>query len=72
MTDEICMLLYFYRHENPIVETPLDIVADDENVIAINKPSSIPVHPCGRYRFNSVPFILGKELGYTNLRSKSP
>ncbi|XP_033755194.1 RNA pseudouridylate synthase domain-containing protein 2-like isoform X2 [Pecten maximus] len=58
-----------HRHENPVIGTPLEIVTDDENVIVINKPSSIPVHPCGRYRFNSIPFILGKDLGYTNLRT---
>ncbi|XP_060084176.1 pseudouridylate synthase RPUSD2-like [Ylistrum balloti] len=58
-----------HRHENPVTGKPLEIVADDENVIVLNKPSSIPVHPCGRYRFNSIPFILGKDLGYANLRS---
>ena len=26
----------------------------------MNKPASIPVHPCGRYRHNTVVFILAK------------
>ena len=26
----------------------------------VNKPASIPVHPCGRYRHNTVVFILAK------------
>ncbi|XP_069113148.1 pseudouridylate synthase RPUSD2-like [Argopecten irradians] len=58
-----------HRHENPVIGTPLEIVVDNDDVIVINKPSSIPVHPCGRYRYNSIPFILGKDLGYTNLRT---
>ena len=64
------MYLLFCRHENPVVGTPLEIIADDKDVIVINKPASIPCHPCGRYRFNSIAFILGKEYGYPNLRSK--
>lgn len=58
-----------HRHENPVVGTPLEIIADDKDVIVINKPASIPCHPCGRYRFNSIAFILGKEYGYPNLRN---
>ncbi|OWF41662.1 RNA pseudouridylate synthase domain-containing protein 2 [Mizuhopecten yessoensis] len=58
-----------HRHENPVIGTPLEVLVDDKDVIVINKPSSIPSHPCGRYRFNSIPFIIGKDLGYTNLRS---
>lgn len=61
--------MFFRRHENPVVGTPLEIIANDEDVIVINKPASIPCHPCGRYRFNSIAFILGKEYGYPNLRS---
>ena len=33
----------------------------------INKPSSIPVHPSGRYRFNTILFILAKEYGLNPL-----
>ena len=29
------------------------------------------VHPCGRYRHNSVVFLLGKEYNLKNLHSKS-
>lgn len=58
-----------HRHENPVVGSPLEIIADTEDLIVINKPSSIPCHPCGRYRFNSIAFILGKEYGYSNLRN---
>ncbi|VDI47010.1 Hypothetical predicted protein [Mytilus galloprovincialis] len=53
-----------HRHENPVSGSPLKIIHDDKDVVVINKPPSIPCHPCGRYRFNSIAFIQGKEYGY--------
>lgn len=58
-----------HRHENPVSGSPMKIIHDDKDVVVINKPPSIPCHPCGRYRFNSIAFILGKEYGYPNLRN---
>ncbi|KAL5022047.1 hypothetical protein ScPMuIL_001202 [Solemya velum] len=58
-----------HRHENPVIGSPIEILADTEDLIVVNKPPSIPCHPCGRYRYNSIPFILGKEYGYSNLRN---
>ncbi|KAH9488052.1 RNA pseudouridylate synthase domain containing protein 2 [Bulinus truncatus] len=58
-----------HRHENPVTAAPIEIIENNDQMVVINKPSSIPCHPCGRYRFNSVVFILGKDLGLTNLRN---
>ncbi|XP_074646356.1 uncharacterized protein LOC141902498 [Tubulanus polymorphus] len=58
-----------HRHEVPVTAEPIKIIHADDDVVIINKPSSIPVHPCGRYRHNSIVFILGKEYGYKNLRT---
>ncbi|KAK3086101.1 hypothetical protein FSP39_013580 [Pinctada imbricata] len=58
-----------HRHENPVIGSPLEIICENEDVIVVNKPASIPVHPCGRYRYNSIYFILGKEHGLRNLRT---
>eukprot|EP00096_Caligus_rogercresseyi_P014627 TRINITY_DN712_c3_g1_i1.p1 TRINITY_DN712_c3_g1~~TRINITY_DN712_c3_g1_i1.p1 ORF type:complete len:383 (+),score=127.69 TRINITY_DN712_c3_g1_i1:592-1740(+) len=41
----------------------------DDELVVVNKPASIPVHPCGRYRHNTVVFILAKEYGLKNLRT---
>ena len=49
---------------------PLEIVEDNESFVVVNKPSSIPIHPCGRYRYNSIIYILAKEHGYRNLRGR--
>lgn len=58
-----------HRHEPPVVDKPLEVLVDDGEVLVVDKPASIPVHPCGRYRHNTVIFILGKELGISELHT---
>ncbi|XP_056008594.1 pseudouridylate synthase RPUSD2-like [Ostrea edulis] len=58
-----------HRHENPVTGETIQVIEDNKDVIVVNKPSSIPCHPCGGYRYNSMVFILGKELGYGHLRT---
>jgi 23S rRNA-/tRNA-specific pseudouridylate synthase len=58
-----------HRHEPPVSADPLTILHLDSDMVAINKPHSIPVHPCGRYRHNSVVFLLGKEHNLRNLHT---
>ncbi|XP_064611765.1 pseudouridylate synthase RPUSD2-like [Liolophura sinensis] len=58
-----------HRHENPVCDQTFEVLHEDKDVVVINKPSSIPCHPCGRYRFNSAVFILGKEMKQSNLRN---
>ncbi|KAK9351272.1 pseudouridine synthase [Lipomyces doorenjongii] len=52
-----------HRHEPPVPAKSIEIVFQDEDIIAIDKPSGIPVHPTGRYRFNTVTEIMKHELG---------
>ncbi|KAM6968609.1 pseudouridylate synthase RPUSD2 [Tautogolabrus adspersus] len=58
-----------HRHEPPVVGTPLKVIVDDGEVLVVDKPASIPVHPCGRFRHNTVIFILGKERGISELHT---
>ncbi|XP_034381040.1 RNA pseudouridylate synthase domain-containing protein 2 isoform X2 [Cyclopterus lumpus] len=58
-----------HRHEPPVVGRPLEVLVDDGEVLVVNKPASIPVHPCGRFRHNTVIFILGKERGISELHT---
>ena len=37
------------------------IIHEDSNIIVIDKPSTIPVHPCGGYNFNSLCHILSDQ-----------
>lgn len=65
------LLLFFTRHEMPVLNKPLEVITDTDELIVINKPASIPVHPCGRYRENSITELLKLQFGYDNLRSRN-
>lgn len=52
-----------HRHEPPVSAREIRIVHEDDNIIAIDKPSGIPVHPAGRYRYNSITKIFQHEFG---------
>eukprot|EP00743_Colponemidia_sp_Colp-15_P005858 GILK01006297.1.p1 GENE.GILK01006297.1~~GILK01006297.1.p1 ORF type:complete len:470 (+),score=61.24 GILK01006297.1:31-1410(+) len=55
------------RTEPPVFAHPIEVVADTKDLIVVSKPSSIPVHPCGAYRANSVLAILEKDFGHRGL-----
>lgn len=52
-----------HRHEPSVSSRPIKIVFEDDNILAIDKPSGIPVHPTGRYRFNTITKIFQHEMG---------
>jgi len=58
-----------HRHEVPVSSEEIKIISKNDDLVVVNKPPSIPVHPCGRYRHNTVVFILAKEYGLKNLRT---
>lgn len=58
-----------HRHEVPVTSDPIEILHMDQEVVVVNKPASLPVHPCGRYRHNSVVFLLAKEHGLRDLKT---
>lgn len=58
-----------HRHEVPVTSDMIDIIHIDKDIVVINKPSSIPVHPCGRYRHNTIIFLLGKEYNLKDLKT---
>jgi tRNA pseudouridine32 synthase / 2,5-diamino-6-(5-phospho-D-ribitylamino)-pyrimidin-4(3H)-one deaminase len=53
-----------YRTETPVLDTPIDILYEDEDLVAVDKPSSIPVHEGGNYKLNSLLGILKHDPMY--------
>ena len=49
-----------HRHEPP-VSGRIAFVGETEAAFAVNKPASMPVHPCGAYRYNSMMMLLAQE-----------
>ncbi|KAJ1348334.1 hypothetical protein KIN20_003612 [Parelaphostrongylus tenuis] len=43
-----------HRHEHPILDMPLNIIAETDDLLVINKPPSLPVHACGQYAIHTV------------------
>ena len=58
-----------HRHELPVTEARVKIIKEDDDWVVVDKPPSIPVHPCGRYRHNSIIFILAKEHGLKSIHT---
>eukprot|EP00924_Labyrinthula_sp_SR-Ha-C_P003537 snap_masked-scaffold_53-processed-gene-0.33-mRNA-1 protein AED:0.59 eAED:0.59 QI:0/-1/0/1/-1/1/1/0/426 len=65
MVDKIVHLVHL--HEPPVkyLHTEELVIYDDDNILAVNKPASVPVHPCGGYRKNSLTTILKLEKNVT-------
>ena len=42
------------REETPIVSELPTVVHESDQLIAVNKPSSVPVHPCGNFKENTL------------------
>ncbi|KAJ1326377.1 tRNA pseudouridine32 synthase [Microdochium nivale] len=52
-----------HRHEPPVTADPIAVLHEDGDMIVIVKPSGVPVHPAGRYNYNSVIEIMRAERG---------
>jgi RluA family pseudouridine synthase len=46
----------------PDVANHIKVLFYDDDLLVINKPAPIPVHPCGRFNRNSLAWILGEVL----------
>ncbi|KAL8930567.1 MAG: hypothetical protein Q9208_000437 [Pyrenodesmia sp. 3 TL-2023] len=53
-----------HRHEPPVTAQPIGVVHEDNDMIVINKPAGVPVHPAGRYNYNSIVEIMRAERGH--------
>ncbi|KAJ3305501.1 RNA pseudouridylate synthase domain containing protein 2 [Kappamyces sp. JEL0829] len=56
-----------HRHEPPVLDKPIEIVADTDDLLVVSKPCSYPVHPTGKYRHNTLLNVLMYEMGYGKL-----
>ncbi|KAG7391309.1 hypothetical protein PHYPSEUDO_005258 [Phytophthora pseudosyringae] len=47
-----------HRHEPPVSGEEVSVVYEDDDLIVVSKPPSMPTHPCGAYRHNSLHTIV--------------
>lgn len=58
---------FLHRHEPPVMSRDVEILCEEPDVLTVCKPASVPVHPCGQYRKNTVVGILQAEYGLAPL-----
>lgn len=56
-----------HRHEPGVVvsgqDSPITIIAETDDLVVVDKPGTLPVHPCGAYQQNSLLPILEPNYG---------
>ena len=53
---------FLHRHEPPVLSHTVDIVEVTDDLVAVHKPATVPVHPTGQYRKNTVLGILASHF----------
>eukprot|EP00180_Rhodochaete_pulchella_P001939 Plantae.Rhodophyta-Rhodochaete_pulchella.ctg2919.p1 GENE.Plantae.Rhodophyta-Rhodochaete_pulchella.ctg2919~~Plantae.Rhodophyta-Rhodochaete_pulchella.ctg2919.p1 ORF type:complete len:325 (-),score=40.40 Plantae.Rhodophyta-Rhodochaete_pulchella.ctg2919:934-1908(-) len=57
-----------HRHESPVHKfDTIPILHNGDDLIAISKPASVPIHPCGSFRKNSLTYLLRLQHGLRDL-----
>jgi tRNA pseudouridine synthase 9 len=54
-----------HRHEPPVTAQPIRVIHETDEMIVIDKPAGVPVHPAGRYNYNSVVEIMKAERHFS-------
>ncbi|CAI0395237.1 unnamed protein product [Linum tenue] len=54
---------FVHRHEPPVMACNVTVLQEEPDVVTVCKPATVPVHPCGQYRKNTVVGILEAEHG---------
>lgn len=57
---------FIHRHEPPVLADDVRVLSVTDDVVAVCKPATVPVHPTGQYRRNTVLALLAatrKDLG---------
>lgn len=57
------------RHETPVIATLPAIVHEDDEFVAFSKPSSLPVHACGNFMYNTLLKVAEIEMNYPDLKT---
>ncbi|TYI90526.1 hypothetical protein E1A91_D03G128800v1 [Gossypium mustelinum] len=58
---------FLHMHEPPVMACDVEVLQNEPDVLTVCKPASVPVHPCGQYRKNTVLGILQAEYGLAPL-----
>lgn len=54
----VLVLFRTHRHEPPVAGGDITIVSESPTEIVVDKPCTIPIHPCGSYRYHGLTAVL--------------
>jgi RluA family pseudouridine synthase len=54
---------FLHRHEMPVCAGDVRVLAETDALLAVCKPGGMPVHPTGKYHYNSLTEVLRCEDG---------
>ncbi|CDW71183.1 rna pseudouridylate synthase domain-containing protein 2-like [Stylonychia lemnae] len=57
------------RKEPPVIDQTIDIIYQDKDLVAVDKPASMPVHEGGSYKHNSLLSILENDYNLKGLKT---
>jgi RluA family pseudouridine synthase len=63
-----CLHHLFANTVEPDVATDIRVMYEDEAIVVVQKPAPLPVHPCGRFNFNTLISILNQVYRPARLR----
>ncbi|KAH3669292.1 hypothetical protein OGAPHI_001413 [Ogataea philodendri] len=55
-------------HEPPIVDAPIKVIYEDDDLVVVNKPSGIPIHPVRTYFYNTLVELLKQQVHASELK----
>ena len=59
--------VYTPQELEPQVNTDIQVLYEDDNFLVVNKPAPLPVHPAGKYHFNTALKLLEVKYGGLHL-----
>ena len=62
------LLHYIPNTTEPVVNTQVVILFEDEALFVVNKPAPLPVHPCGRFHRHTLSYLLRLAIREVKLR----
>lgn len=57
------------REETPVNSELPTLLHEDDKIVVVNKPSSVPVHPCGNFKYNSLQYLMELCLDKKGLKT---
>lgn len=61
------ILHWEHEHEKPVTATSVEVVDSSPDLLVVNKPSGIPMHPTQGYYYNTLVEILKDSMGLSEL-----